>query len=235
MRQLVVNGCSYMAIYARGQGHIELANSLGITNTVSLAKPGSSNTRILRTTLKHSYQNTVPTLYVLGLSFLLRSELPIARTNDPFEGHWVSFQTPHIDSAFADWWTQKDCDDYERIKVKCSFNGHIDKFEDLAYNTMSVVNDLKSRGHQVVVFQQADDIIVHEAKTARLEMLGSCSNIIEGLIWRAVPWQIAQGASTDYDPRIPQDIRHVSAGQHKFLNQFLLDYIRQHDLSMSVL
>ena len=33
---LVVNGCSYMEVYARGQGHVDLANRLNITNTCLL-------------------------------------------------------------------------------------------------------------------------------------------------------------------------------------------------------
>ena len=52
---LVVNGCSYMASYAVGQGHVDLAQKLGLEHPASLAIGGSANSRILRTTLKHSY------------------------------------------------------------------------------------------------------------------------------------------------------------------------------------
>jgi hypothetical protein len=62
INHVVVNGCSYHESYARGQGHLDLAQRLGfidehnIPQASSLAIGGSANSRILRTTLKHSYQ-----------------------------------------------------------------------------------------------------------------------------------------------------------------------------------
>ena len=89
-RQLVVNGCSYMECYVRGQGHKDLANRLVVPEFHSLAKSGTSNTRIIRTTLKHSYQVTVPSLYVISLTFLEREELPIGKEYSEFEGRWIA-------------------------------------------------------------------------------------------------------------------------------------------------
>ena len=75
--QLVVNGCSYMELYANGGGHRDLAKSLGIEEYSSLAINGSANSRILRTTLKHSYLTNKQTFYVLGMTFISRAEIPI--------------------------------------------------------------------------------------------------------------------------------------------------------------
>ena len=75
--QLVVNGCSYMGSYVNGGGHRDLAKNLGIEEYSSLAIGGSANSRILRTTLKHSYLTDKPTFYVLGMTFIGRSEIPI--------------------------------------------------------------------------------------------------------------------------------------------------------------
>ena len=87
INRLVVNGCSYMHSYASGFGHKELANKLGIPSTVSLARPGSSNQRIVRTTLHDGYNNE-KTLYVIGATFLHRYELPIlVRDNDHNDQH----------------------------------------------------------------------------------------------------------------------------------------------------
>ena len=66
---LVVNGCSYMELYAIGKGHDDLAMQLQLNNPVSLAIGGSANSRILRTTLKHSY-TAPPTFYVLVMTLL---------------------------------------------------------------------------------------------------------------------------------------------------------------------
>ena len=76
---LVVNGCSYQESYARGQGHMDLAQRLGfvdehnIPQASTLAIGGSANSRILRTTLKHSYQATQPMFYVLGICVKTRN------------------------------------------------------------------------------------------------------------------------------------------------------------------
>ncbi len=58
-----------MHSYALGNGHQDLAQRLGIAQAASIAVSGSANSRILRTTLKHSY-TAPPTLYVLGMTFL---------------------------------------------------------------------------------------------------------------------------------------------------------------------
>jgi hypothetical protein len=54
-KRLVVNGDSYMALYARGNGHVDLAQRLGIETAHSLAIGGSPDTRLIRTCLKDSY------------------------------------------------------------------------------------------------------------------------------------------------------------------------------------
>ena len=56
--------------YAHGQGHVDLAQQLGIAYAHSLSLSDSSNARIFRTTHADSLQNKEPTLYVIGLTFL---------------------------------------------------------------------------------------------------------------------------------------------------------------------
>jgi hypothetical protein len=84
-QQLVVNGCSYSELYSTGGGHLDLAARLGIGSAATLALGGSANSRIIRTTLKHSYQTSVPTFYVIGATFLSRNEIPILTDSTTFE------------------------------------------------------------------------------------------------------------------------------------------------------
>ena len=79
IQRLVVNGCSYMDVYASGNGHVDLASRLNIPTMESIAQSGCNNSRIIRTTLKDSYLTTEPTLYVLGVTFISRSEAPILK------------------------------------------------------------------------------------------------------------------------------------------------------------
>ena len=120
IQQLVVNGCSYMETYASGQGHKDLAQQLGIPMAASLAINGSANSRILRTTLKHSYQTTVPTFYLLGMTFLSRLEWPILY-QDPtreFEGVWTNPQNQQFRSQWQPHWTEHDTEQWVELKLK---------------------------------------------------------------------------------------------------------------------
>ena len=108
VNHLVVNGCSYMEAYAQGHGQVDLAERLGIATSESLAIGGSANTRIIRTTLKHSYQTTQPTFYVVGMTFLSRLEIPILENQTEFEGRWTN---PQNQQCAKDWqygWGQTD-------------------------------------------------------------------------------------------------------------------------------
>ena len=91
--QLVVNGDSYMEVYAQGNGHVDLGQRLGINKCHSMAIGGSPNSRLIRTTLKHSYAAQEPTFYVLGVGFISRWEVAILNADDDsFEGRWTNPQ-----------------------------------------------------------------------------------------------------------------------------------------------
>ena len=94
-----------MYSYAAGQGQVDLANQLGIDSAQSIAVSGSANSRILRTTLKHSYATTVPTFYVLGMTFVSRLELPICEEETSFEGRWTNPQNQEYKSRWQLHWT----------------------------------------------------------------------------------------------------------------------------------
>jgi hypothetical protein len=222
-----------MAYYAAGQGHKDLADRLFVPEFYSLAKPGTSNTRIIRTTLKHSYQSTVPSLYVIGLTFLEREELPIGKeySNSEFEGRWINVQNGFLDQNFENTWSQLDCDNYLNLKVKIRMiNNFVDRIEDLMYKVLSMIGDLQSRGHRALVFAQVTEEFQPHTDHPRLQLLKSTVNIINGLTWGANAWQIAQGVKTEEDNRIPLEMQHISSGQHGYINTFLENYIQEHQL-----
>ena len=230
---LVVNGCSYMEAYASGCGQVDLAERLGIATSESLAIGGSANTRIIRTTLKHSYQTTQPTFYVLGLTFLSRLEIPILENQTEFEGRWTN---PQNQKFVKDWqygWTQAETDQFVDIKLKSEIYSIFDRVEDLMYKILSMISDLHARGHRVLVYQQADNLYHEHLDHPRLQLFKSTPAIIDGYNWRSVPWKLTQGVSPmNYgsNPKhvVPDDIRHPAAGQHQKLNEFLVNYINQH-------
>ena len=240
-----------MEVYAGGGGHQDLADRLGIKNAINLSIGGSANSRILRTTLKHSYTLTEPALYVLGMTFVSRSEIPILKyvadedPNTSFEGRWTNPQNQLMQTNWEHFWTEKDSRDWVNTQQKVEVYSLLDRTEDLMYRMLSAIADLTSRGHQVIMFQQADDVyLAGEPKlidSPRLSLFASSKNIIQGFRWAAIKWQHNLGVpavvykensmknsiltlgAPDYTP---DDIKHRQPGQHNVLNQFLVDYIQ---------
>jgi hypothetical protein len=239
IKLLVVNGCSYTHSYAGGNGHIDLARRLGIVGhhniplAVSLAVGGSANSRIIRTTLKHSYTTQAPTLYVLGLTFISRLELPICNVVDEFEGAWCNPQNQEFSSRWQNHWTGRDSEQFIKTKLKSEMYSILDRTEDLMYRVISAIADIQSRGHRVLIFQQADNLYQEHLSNPRLKLFQR-PEIIEGFAWRAVSWQHAQGvAPTIYSAGsqyVPPDVTHPEPGHHQQINEYLTNYIQEHKI-----
>jgi hypothetical protein len=236
-QQLVVNGCSYMHAYMIGGGHNDLAKLLNINNAINLAVSGSANARIIRTTLKHSYLTTKPTFYLVGITFIRRDDLPILEVTDEFEGRWTNPQNQDFADRWQFNWKQQDTVDYVRLKEKWEVFAAEDQLEDLQYRLITMVNDLKSRGHAVLVYQQADDVYRQFVDSEKFKLLAESKNIIDSLAWRAVPWQHEQGVpGTDYwgDAKrlsqVPPELVHPKDGCHQALNDFLVKYIKENKI-----
>lgn len=233
IEQLVVNGCSYMKTYDIGNGHVDLAKQLGITHSSSLAIGGSANTRIIRTTLKHSYQTDMPTLYILGMTFLSRLEIPILDNQNEFEGRWTNPQNQAFVKNWQLHWTQKDTDRFVELALKSEAYSILDRLEDLMYRLVAMITDLKNRGHRVLVFQHADDGYQDFLNDDRLKLFQQ-PEFIGSYLWRATPWQHEQGVkATVYDPPMPMvtpEITHRAVGEHQKLNEYLCNYIRKHNI-----
>lgn len=230
--QLIVNGCSYMHSYAAGKGHIDLAKRLAINHSHSLAIGGSANSRILRTTLKHSY-GAPPTLYVLGMTFLSRLEIPICEPESDFEGRWINPQNQEFKHRWQHGWSQADSDQFVETKLKTEVFSILDRIEDLMYRICSTISDLQSRGHKVLVFQQADNLYQEFLSDPRLQWFNR-PEIVGGFAWRATAWQQQQGVQPKKygpgSPYVPPDMIHPEIGHHDQLNDFLTSYIHQHKI-----
>jgi hypothetical protein len=234
-QELVVNGCSYMRAYADGKGQDDLAQQLDIPVAISLAVGGSANTRIIRTTLKHSYQTSYPTFYVVGMTFLSRLEIPILEQQSEFEGRWTNPQNQEFTQYWQHGWTQHETDQFVDIKLKSEIYSIQDRVEDLMYKIVSMINDLKMRGHGVLVYQQADDVYDACIEHASLDLFRKTQNIIGGYAWKAIQWQHNQGvAPMDYGikPRyqVPEHMKHRKSGHHQQLNNFLVEYVKTNQL-----
>ncbi len=239
IQQLVVNGCSYMDSYAMGNGHVDLAKQLGLVGKFNiplastLAIGGSANSRILRTTLKHSYQTSLPTLYVLGMTFVSRLEIPICNPENDFEGRWINPQNQEFKHRWQHGWEQTDSDQFVETKLKSEVFSILDRTEDLMYRMLATITDLKSRGHRVLMFQQADNLYLDCLPDPRLHLFRR-PEIIEGFAWRSIAWQYEQGVRPKTypfgSPYVPPDMTHPEIGQHALINDYLTNYIQEYKI-----
>jgi hypothetical protein len=240
IEQVVVNGCSYMENYALGDGHIDLAQRLRVAKTlekpkaVSLAIGGSANSRILRTTQKHSQDTQHSRLYVLGMTFVSRLEIPILTDSDEFEGQWTNPQNQDFKNRWVPYWKQADSEKFVDLKLKWEAESILDRTEDLMYHMLAVISDIRSRGHQVLMYQQADNLYQELLDHPRLQPFKQTPCIIDGFNWRAVAYQHSLGVEpTVYDPPnpdVPSDMIHPAPGHHQILNGYLTDYIQEHKI-----
>jgi len=94
---LLLNGCSFMDNYYYAR-HFEQLLGAEVTN---IAKAGSSNRRIIRTTVDH-IENTPVDFVIMGLTFYDRQESPFLTIPKPREGHWVSYHRQGLQATFCD-------------------------------------------------------------------------------------------------------------------------------------
>ena len=233
--RLVVNGCSYMKSYAIGNGHGDLSLQLGIQEYQSLAEFGSCNNRIIRTTLRDSFINSEPTLYIIGMTFLSRYELPVNADRTDLDGKWLSFNnlgSRNPSNAIIDpCVSEKNLELFRDIWLRINLASVNDFAEDLQYRLLSMCHSLTYRGHSCIVFNTAEEVLDYVLDQNKFQSLRDQRQIINGLSWRSIPWQFEQGANWSLgDDHIDRNFRHVAPGQHLWLNQYLTNYIQEHKI-----
>jgi hypothetical protein len=161
-----------------------------------------------------------------------RSELPIREPTDDFEGRWLSITNyPPPNVQYDQGWDSEMVKKFIDLRLKSQLYSILDRLEDLMYLITSTVNDLKSRGHQVLIFKQADDVYEPFLDDPRVALLKKSVNIVDGLCWGANAWQYDHGVEWhSIDDKITRNHRHPLPGQFQVLNEFLVDYIKVNKL-----
>jgi len=94
--KLLVNGCSFSANYYLANN---LARQIGLDSAESIAIGGSSNRRIIRTTLEYLEQHDDIGFVLLGLSFMRRREGTFLATEKD-KDNWVQYSANGIQGHF---------------------------------------------------------------------------------------------------------------------------------------
>ena len=85
MSDLLLNGCSYTAIW---KPSIPFLDRIGCDRVVNISKHGGSFQRTCRTTVEYFAQKTKPKFAIIPLTFRHRWELSIRQSNDNLDGAW---------------------------------------------------------------------------------------------------------------------------------------------------
>ena len=130
-------------------------NQLLNARTVNIARAGSSNRRIIRTTVEYVEQNPVD-LVVLGVTFYDRQESPLIDRADP----WVSYNSQGMQAQFASaddfasTTEHKLVDDYVRSRYQFDINQH---YRDQLYLDLKMLAAyLKEQGIKFCIFNTCD-------------------------------------------------------------------------------
>ena len=231
IQRLCINGCSYMNCYHQGGGSSDLAARLQLTEYESLAKNSVCNSRILRTTLRDMYSTDVPTLYILGTTFINRYELTLLEqaTDD---GNWVSCNGQPINLIPKNYKSEATLTDINNFaKAHVNLMTGKDLLEDLMYRLVCIIDAAKNKSHRILIFNTAEHAVDYYLHEPQFDPFRQYKEIIEGFNWRSILWQFEQGATyPPEDEQYPANCRHVSPGDHSWLNEFLTNYIQEHKI-----
>ena len=171
-------------------------------------------------------------MYVIGLTFLDRDELPIQKYNhECIENTWINPENSYRPEYQVPW-TSAASEKWVELKAKAGFCSRLPRTEDLMYRLLSFKNDIISRGHRILIYQQADYLYSTEfVDHPSLRFFKNDPVFVKGLDWQAIKWQFEQGATwLPEDHALLPDVRHVAPGQHKWINEFLYNYIQEYKI-----
>jgi hypothetical protein len=228
--RLVVSGCSYMEHYTDGTGHIELAKLLDISHAINLAKSGSCNDRIIRSISRDSFSNHRPTLYVVGLTFLHRYELPICAEKDD-DGLWESCTGNMLSQRSPNWRSDISLSEYNNYAALRTHMFYLtESLEKTMYQVLTLINSVKQLGHKIVIFNTAESGVDQFLNESRFQLL-TIPEIVGAYKWQSIRYQLDCGAKwSEHDSNLEKYVRHVAPGEHRWLNEFLTNYIHEYKI-----
>lgn len=219
---ILINGCSFLS-----NGHYkthfkELVNA----DVVNLAKAGSCNRRIIRTTVDYIEQHPTVNLVILGLTFFDRQEIPILKYPKKEEGRWVSYNSRGLQGSFINrndkliTGTYDQVDDYIQQRYRFDIN---EFYLDQLYTDLRLlIGYLNSREIGLCILNMCDK---HHKKV-------SFGKSVMPLDFIANEFMETSGCrSPDEDKQLPFNARHHFEDDVLILVEYILKYIRENDIA----
>lgn len=189
-------------------------DSLLSANTVNLARAGSSNRRIIRTTVDYIEQNPID-LVVIGLTFYDRQESPFVNKPDP----WVSYNSQGMQAVFSDpadyssLTEHKLIGDYILSRYKYDINQHY--IDALYLDLRMFASYLRERGIKFCIFNTCDRHLHESLGTGFVPFTFIGNTFLE-----------QQGSvCMEQDKHLPQNARHHYGEDVILLVKKLVEFI----------
>lgn len=218
---ILINGCSFLS-----NGHYETHfRELINAKVINLAKPGSCNRRIIRTTLEYVEKNPID-LVILGLTFFDRQEIPILKYPNRVEGNWVSYNSMGLQGSFVNTTDELLNGTYNQIEnfIRQRYKFDINEFYlDQLYTDLKLLSGyLSNSGIGLCVLNMCDK----HHKTIKLGKSIMPLNFIAN--------EFMENAGCKFpveDQDLPINARHHFEGDVLVLVEHILKYIRENDIA----
>lgn len=217
---ILVNGCSFMDNWHYAHDLRRLLSA----DVINLAKPGSCNRRIIRTTVDHIQKNPVD-LVIIGLTFYDRQEGPFLVQPKEREGHWVSYNSQGLHGTFIESTdacedaTYKMVDDY--VKDRYRFDIGPKYLEQLYLDIEMFTGYLCNKGIAYCIINMCDKHHNKEFSDPGIVPLSFIANeFMEG-----------RGVQTvDADKSLPPNARHHYGPDTICFTEYVVDYIKKNNI-----
>lgn len=222
--KFVLNGCSFCANYYLAN---ELAIALGYAEFENLSIGGSSNRRIIRSTLEYVEQNS-PGFVLLGLTFWNRQESPFLNATDP----WVSYNAQGLqglfapeDAEFVDAIPRKEFDKYVQQRYVYDIN---QRYIDQLYCDIAMFSAyLKQKNIRHLIFNTCETDYQTYASTIDISKI---KEVVPMLFVSNLHLANLGASFADQEQRWSPRARHYNGEEYRHLNDYLLQYINDRDI-----
>lgn len=232
--KLLVNGCSFIA---NGYEFRNLGRELGCNEFVNLAKGGSSNRRIVRTTIEYIEKNPVD-FVLLGLTFWDRQEGAFLQTQYNTD-NWVSYNAHGMQGLFAPDNAQFVFDNSRTIIEKYiqdryRYEINLQYIDQILLDVIMLHSYLKVRNIRHVFFNSCEieyPTYFDNINGLYRNSINQIKNIIslESFVMNLYLYQLGAKYAPNESRWEPHCI-HYDGAEYRHINEYLLKYIQDNNL-----
>jgi hypothetical protein len=231
--KFVLNGCSFCANY-----HLagDLAKELGYTDFVNLSIGGSSNRRILRSTLEY-VERYGADFVLLGLTFWDRQEAPFKQVpahDDP----WVSYNPQGLQGLFAPEGTKFN-NNVSRTELqnfiaqRYVYDISVSYVDQLLCDITMFASYLKQKQIRFLIFNTCEldyELYFKSVNSTYQTTIAGIKEVIPLSFTSNIYLANLNASYSENERRWPAHARHYDSSEYRHLNEYLLQYINDRDI-----